>query len=230
MVSGGKILAFGDRIRGEEWTGALMEFKMDRPDQFKTVHSFSLESTSRNYARLGFPMLASAGGKNYALLIEGSPSIFEVHSGTRRLDLKNYPEGFNSFPSIEQKINETTVANVYKGLENAQMPVALYGKGDFLYLLLRRPSAKAGETTWLLAKIDPRKEEVFGPVKLPTNGRHILLSPGNKEWAIIEKDRVEGLGKQNVTEIILMPSSWPEEGTWPEKTTINTESPVQTKG
>jgi len=204
---GGEIIAFGDKGKNpnstEGWSTAILRFKLGSPTGFETVHDLDLKSKTGLFSRLGFPILASAGGKAYILLVEGAPGIYEIGSGIRRL--RAFPLGYEEFPDLGE-FNRKTAPLMYKKIEQSKSVAGIYGRGDFLYILTRRPDAFGEGIIWFLSKVDPVKEEVVSTVPLPTSSANLILIPGKNYWALVEKGRVESLGNQKIDSFKLIPT------------------------
>lgn len=205
---GREIIAFGDKGKNpnstEGWSTAILRFRSEKPTDFETVHDLDLKSKTGLFSRLGFPILASAGGKAYILLVEGAPGIYEIGSGIRRL--RAFPLGYEGFPDLVE-FDRKTAPLMYKKIEQSQSVAGIYGRGDFLYILTRRPDAFGEGIIWFLSKVDPVKEEVVSAVPLPTSSANLVLIPGKSYWALVEKGRVESLGNQKIDSIKLVPAS-----------------------
>ena len=97
---------------------------------------------------------------------------------------------------------------LYKSLERSTSAVRLYGRGNFLYLLTRKPAGQG--TSWQLWQIDPRRDTIVRSLTLPTQANHVYLAPGPLHWAVIEKGAVIQSGSQAIHSMLLLPSSWIE--------------------
>ncbi|RMH25195.1 MAG: hypothetical protein D6692_11605, partial [Planctomycetota bacterium] len=90
----------------------------------------------------------------------------------------------------------------------------LYGWKDYLYVLTREPREDGG-TRWSLHRIDPRADKLGRTVVLPTRSAHVVLAPGPRYWAVVEKGSVEADGGQTLDGLLLVPSSWIEKAPSP---------------
>lgn len=227
----GQIVAFGDvssepigpKAREQEnphnpWSTRVIRFSYDWPEKFSTIKKFDENTLSMEFARLGNPIIAAVGGTAYILLAEEKegkpavPGIYEVRSQVRRMPV--FPEGYTEVPIVNyDQSKPESVALFYRQLESKQVAVGLYGQGNFLYLLTRQPDVSRDGTTWILHRINPRNEQVLGSVVLETKAPHISLIPGEEEWAIVEKGRVEKVFEQQIEAILRVNASWIEERT-----------------
>ena len=72
----------------------------------------------------------------------------------------------------------------YAALETSSYPAGLYADRDSLYVLIRDATGDA--VVWDLHRIDPRRDEVVGKIRLPTNAAHVSLLPGSRYWVLEE--------------------------------------------
>lgn len=199
VEAGNEIAILGDIETNGKWVSGISIVPKTAGAYVNLVATMDTHSKSRNYTRLSYPVLAAAGNKIYILLAEGTPGIYEVTGkGLRRISC--FPIGFNVFPEIGNVITEKTIAAIHSRLRNTSMPVALYGFGEKLFLLLHRPSTPGH--IWSLVQIDPVAEKLIAEKILPTSAADIVLIPGRSRWAIVQKDPVLGLGDQPVHSIV----------------------------
>ena len=88
-----------------------------------------------------------------------------------------------------------------KFVERATMPIELHGWEGSVYILWRRGQE------WYLSKVDPSEDHVAGWVRLPTVANHLMVVPGDRYWALIEKRTVEGFGLQTIDSLRFIPSA-----------------------
>lgn len=155
----------------------------------------------------GYDVVPAAAG-HYVLRYAQPTFLLQLSPEKRRL--KAFPPGFAELPKLPEGVGgmEGGVL-LYKALEHSTVAVRLYGRGDFLYLLTRRPAAQG--TLWQLWQIDPRRDAVIRPLTLPTTANHVFLAPGPKDWAVIEKGPVVDVGQQAIRSMLLIPSPWIED-------------------
>jgi hypothetical protein len=96
---------------------------------------------------------------------------------------------------------------LFKEIEGLTIPVGLYGQGNMLYLLTRKPDSQ-GATSWSLFQIDPQKDQVIGELRLPTKANHLTVVPSPEAWFLFEKGPVESPGAQNISSLLSIPASW----------------------
>jgi hypothetical protein len=206
----GEIIGFGDISSesvgtGGRWFAAIFRFSLDKPESFTIIHSMELENNSRQLARF-FPILARAGSKAYMLIAEGELAIYEVGTALRRLSA--FPRDYQTFFNVPFKILVPEIPGLYRLLEQSQAVTGLYGRGDHLFLLARRPGATNSDgIDWRIFKIDPVHDKIVDEIPLDSREPHLFLVPGDKAWAIVEKGRVEKAWEQNVTSIVQIPSA-----------------------
>jgi hypothetical protein len=204
IESGDRIFVFGDRGKvgmDNSWSVSLMRFSTHNPSSFDTLASWSLSDASRQFSRLGYPVLASVHNKAYILLI-GESARIHVADHTL-LPLKAFPSGYSHVPEIPARWDREMMSAIYAKMVNSQTVAGLYSEGEFLYVLTRRPDLSSGGTVWNISKIDPNRDLLLYTKKLPIESPHIVLVPGASKWAIVEKGPVKEPGKQSVFGIVL---------------------------
>lgn len=153
---------------------------------------------------------ALAAGGDYALRWAQTTYILQLWPQTHRL--KAFPAGFEALPKLPEGVGGMAGGPIlYKALEHSTSADRLYGQGAYLYLLTRKPTGQG--PLWQLWQIDPQRDAVLRSMTLPTHASHILLAPGQVDWAVIEKGPVIEEGKQAIKSMLLIPSSWIEDPT-----------------
>jgi len=170
-------------------------------------------SNAQKFHNVSGPEIAEAGEEIYGLLFTDPPGILRLSPPAGRL--ASFPGAFLRLPRmIEAPGNLAGSAQRFNALETMKAPTALYGWGDLLYLVTRRPGA--GERTlWELHAIDPEADRLLRTLVLPTVAPHIILAPGAEFWLIVEKGRVDPEGWQEISTALLVPASWFVEPTSP---------------
>jgi hypothetical protein len=59
--------------------------------------------------------------------------------------------------------------------------------------------------------LDKRSGKIIEKITLPTRASHLLVIPGKKRWAFVEKGSVQAFGQQDVKGLLLIPTSWIEQ-------------------
>jgi len=154
------------------------------------------------------PLLAHVDGGAYALRLVEPPFIAQITPDRRHL--RAFPEGFERLPTLPNERGRAAAAIQFKALERATAPMGLYGRGSYLYLLTRQPGSE-GKTRWRVSQIDPRRDTLVRTLDLPTSANHLYLAPGAQYWAVVEKGPVVVAGQQEITSILLIPSTWIED-------------------
>jgi hypothetical protein len=219
---GSDIIAYGDLVRGsgkaESWKAATMRLSPNSSEDPDVIREDSIEGNmTRQHSRLGsYPIMAVVGNKAYMLRCsEGATGknirqeLFEISPSYRMVS--PLPEGIDSFPVLDEAMNGH-LTDIFAALERSESVVGLYGWKDSLYLLARRPDiSSTANTIWTLLKINPRNGTVLHKVVLPTTKTQVLLIPGPRWWAIVEKAPVTGEPPTSRAEaIVLLPSAIPE--------------------
>lgn len=207
---GDKIVAFAD-VKEKDWVSAFVEFSSVNPKDFRILKRIPVKSSVRRIYPLGFPYTATVRGVGYFILLGENSQIMKVSSGKVE-KLKAFPAGFRVTPTLPWPSSYT---DIFGAIEKKSMVVGLYGWGDYLYVLTRKPSVN-DSTSWYLSKIDPRTDSLVGePLRLPVNASHLTVVPGRQFWALIERGKLEKLGEQEIKGVVLLPAPWLEGSAMP---------------
>ncbi len=133
---------------------------------------------------MAFSHLAAAGTSDRSVFaLRYSPAVFIQELVGEGRSLNAFPELPTPLPTLPQA-SQDRMAGFYAALEASSYPAGLYGDEDSLYVLMR--DATSGEPVWDLHRIDPRRDEVIGKVRLPTRAAHVSLLPGRRYWVLEE--------------------------------------------
>lgn len=220
---GDEILAFGDTCEfPEACKRSFVRISLDSPDSFGILHSMKIDHPRRILYYFGFsyPFVAAAGERGYFLALDiEPPRICEMpprhEKSAYSRCLEKTPENLLRPADLPNKSGENYAATLYKALTRSNSVAGLYGQGDALYIVNRRPSKQAGLTDWTFSRIDRRTGEIKYTKDLLTQAPHLTIIPGPKYWAIVEKGEVKGLGQQEVLSVLIVSSSYFEKaGGW----------------
>ncbi len=208
-LSGDELFGFGS-VRRSDHTSifGIHRAKLSSLELIETSEEMPLDSKAGTLYTTLSPEVALAGGVPYALRF-GEPSyLLNVRAHQR---LKAFPKGFDRLPTLPSVTGPDSDIPRDRILQKTAMPVALYGSGSFLFVLIHRP-ANEGMAIWELHRIDPVKDLISGAVILPTSVPEIVLAPGKESWAILEKGPLTASGKQEARRLLLVPSAAIEKG------------------
>jgi hypothetical protein len=182
-----ELAGFGTfRKEDGSWSFGFLQVKLaPAPKVFKVVQEISYESKGGNLSSILSPLVAEAGEIPYGLQLGEPSSILNLRSGQR---LKAFPPGFERLPMLPKNEGEVSAASRVRVVDASTLPVALYGRGAFLYLLTKEQQPQK-KPVWRLHRIDPKKDALLGSVVLPTSATYLELAPGPSAWAILEESR-----------------------------------------
>ncbi len=210
------ILAFVDLENTDKtWSSAFVRVPLGDPASYEVLETLKLDDPGRDYYLLGYSYLAATSdGTGYYLLMSEEPVIKEVSSleqGGRSIvrDVGVFPRGFGR-RVLRDRVGRA--GDLFLAMEDARAPAGLYASKDFLYVLSRKPMK--GNTAWFLSQIKPSSkgdEIVYENLLLPTCAPHIALLSGNREWVIIERGEVVGLGDQHIPRMTFIAATWIQE-------------------
>jgi|GEM_PF-5519371 len=201
------VLVFGDTAREsgqtEEWNTSLILVPWESSKSPSVLDSLEIESTTRQFSRMGFPILATAKGKTFFLKVDGQAQLYKIESGLQLLDV--IPDEFRKFPEIEKRMTSESIPRIFSDFSKATATVGVYGTPDGLFLLFRRRDDEQ-VTRWAIGEVDIERGVLIRTVPLPTTKPHIVLVPGKEEWAVIEKEQVIDYKTQPVGNIVIIPA------------------------
>jgi hypothetical protein len=195
-------LGRGDKADSRNWTTAMVRVPLDDPAAFEVLHAVDYNGDTALGCRLTLPMVAALGERSYLLALEAEgTAIYEASPGAEPRRLRAFPARFASPAALPLDPTREQIPAVWGEMERSTMPVGIYGWEDALYVLSRSPGASG--TDWWLTRIDPAQDAETGTVQLGTRANHLLVVPGDRYWALIEKGPVESsFWDQDVTGIV----------------------------
>ena len=200
-VAGGDIVACSDIQKADDsWVTGIVRFPMSDSTDFKAFKTSDFNDLEWVFCRLGFPYVASIGDKAYVLLFRGQPGIYESSpegKALRRLDYSPKILQPVSLPEFASRLE--FAAATMKAVEETTMPVGLYGWHGSLYVLYRQ--FDRGTTSWVLHQVDPKTGELLGHAEINVHATHLMLIPGEKRWALVQKGPALKLGEERTEAI-----------------------------
>ncbi len=187
LVGKDDILGFGSfRKEDGSWSLGFIQVALTpAPKVVKVMKEISYKTKGGDLSSMLIPLVAKAGEVPYALELGEPSSILNLRSGQR---LKAFPPGFERLPVLPKNEGEVSAGGRVRVIDASTLPIALYGRGAFLYLLTRERQPQ-GKSLWRLHRIDPKKDALLGSVILPTSATYLALAPGPNAWAILEESR-----------------------------------------
>lgn len=168
-----------------------------------------LATDENDYYRIGYPFFAATESGAYFLrMVPGQEvALFKVTDTAPFIsEVKVRPTWVRDVPALRQTgsvyalMNELATLSVVSGL---------YGQGNSLYVLSRRPSPSGGGTEWELHQVDLGGLTVTGTLRLPTTADHLNILPTTDSWYVVERPgEVAGFGKQAISSVLEIPRSW----------------------
>jgi hypothetical protein len=152
--------------------------------------------------------VAALDGVAYALHYGTTTSIRQIHPHQRQLAA--FPKDFRVAPSLPPNRGPVADPERFAALEGATFAVALFARGDRLFLLTRQPVGP-DKTRWRFHVVDPGQDRILRSLALPTSANHLIVAPGARFWAILEKGPILRSGEQEIGELLLLPSRWIED-------------------
>lgn len=182
---------------------AYLRFPFDAPSSATVLEKFPLDHPLRLYNRLGFPYIAVLGDRAYILRVDELRIYVEDHGSLRATPIV-LPDA-KVAPHLPLFYYPADIKPVMAAVESSTMPTGLYAWHDALYVVMR--VANGNMSQWKVVKIDPLSSEVVGEAVVSTSASHLLVVPGEKDWAFVEKGPVRGWGDQSIDSILFVPAA-----------------------
>lgn len=207
-ISPKELLVVGDLRRPTGAVTAFLRIPLDEPANFAVLREIPLDDPARRFLLLGNQYLAAVDGVPYFLVMGKAPYI-QLPEG-RELRLARVTPGGGrrllSRPDLPERPGIAAIKESFARVENSSLPVGLFGWNHYLYVVMRDP-ADGDRTLWSLVKIDPREEKVLWTRSIKTSARHVTVIPGPRAWAFLEKEAVEGAGRQQIPSFFVVHSN-----------------------
>ncbi|HEY0515358.1 MAG TPA: hypothetical protein VGH73_25905 [Thermoanaerobaculia bacterium] len=211
VMVGGDILAFSDVQDKSNWFSGFLRIPLANSSLrgFEVLgRRMEISDPARNFYLLGSPYIASLGDDSYFLVMGESPVVMRSVKGSSSLrSILDLSKFVGRRPELPEKRGAASVSSLFRKLEESSLPVGLYGWKGFLYVLARKYVVASDETEWRIIKIDPSRPRVIYSRLLLSKASHLIVIPGLKSWAFVEKGSVKGLGQQEVKSICSVPGN-----------------------
>ena len=205
--AGGDIVACSDIQKADDsWVTGIVRFPMNDSTNFQQFETSDFQYPEWVFCRLGFPYVASIGDKAYVLLFRGQPGIYETSPGAKKLRRLDYAPSILQpvrLPEFSSKLE--FAAATMRAVEETTMPVGLYAWHGSLYVLYRQ--FDRGTTKWLLHQVDPKSGNLLGRAEIQVDATHLMLIPGEKRWALVQKGPALRLGEERTEAIRMIDAS-----------------------
>jgi hypothetical protein len=216
-LSGDEIVMFGDVENPQQVRGsAFLRVPLERPETFQILVDIDGNHPDRNYYRLGLSMLAATREGMYFLAMDRDQPEVGVVTRFNKAPLRRLPLPVPGLPpstsgKIPWRAGDLPTQH-FAHIEMSSGPVGLYASSteDAVYVLHRAPAARTQGTKWSLSRFDVSTGTVERTATLPTSANHLVVVPGARYWAFLEKGPVVGLGVQEITHLLLIPTGWIE--------------------
>lgn len=211
-TDGEHLLVYGDYQHfSGRWVSVFARVSLDDPGNLQLIKWIPADDPARRFYLNAQNYLTVSEGRGYFLFLGEDPGIWEVDlagGDLRRLE-SALPQKFRHRIVLPELRGVDSVRDVYGAQERATAAVGLFAQDGLLFVLGRAPSADAArKTRWTMTVVDPAKDEVLRTLHLPTQSPHLLVIPGDQQWAFVEKGSVTGLGNQRVSHTVTLPASW----------------------
>jgi hypothetical protein len=191
------------------WKRAFLRIPLATPSDFSILqppgNEFAIDYQEKEFYRLGNPYITSIGDTGYILRMKGEAPIYENVKGSNDLRELQAFRVQKPLPELTKFKTRADMAAVFDGVEHSSMPVGLFSWKQRLYVV-SRIAADSG-TLWQVTEIDPATDSFKGTATIRgILSPHLVIVPGPKEWAFIEKGHVYGFGQQETNSVFLVPT------------------------
>lgn len=203
-IVGNDVVSFSQvRVSSRRSEVAFVRFPLKGGNTAKVLHSIGLLGTdAQTFYQLNFPYIAGINDTAYFVRFDTiSPEIAAY--GKQSDGPVTLKPKISAPVHLARYYYPTDFEAVMKSVEDSAMPAGLYAWDNWLYLLSRRPGRDGETTVWTLRKINPRNGQDRFSWTLPTTANHLVVVPGKRQWAFVEKGPVRVLreaGEQIVQE------------------------------
>ena len=209
---GEHLLVYGDYQHfSGRWVSVFARVSLDDPGNLQIIKWIPADDPARRFYLNAQNYLTVSEGRGYFLYLGEDPGIWEVdmERGDLRRLTHALPQQFRHRIVLPELRGIDSVRDVYGAQERATAAVGLFAQDGLLYVLGRAPSADAAKKTrWTMTVVDPVEDRALRTLRLPTQSPHLLVIPGARQWAFVEKGSVTGLGNQPVSHAVTLPASW----------------------
>lgn len=208
VVAGKYIFGYGPSETDIEKLGL---FRLPMQSQSDGDGQMLLPLNRFEFYALGHKYFAATDDTVFFLAMDERPYIYKASgngSGYGRR-LKSFPREFQNVPNLTVKqTGPAQTEKVFAEVEARSLPVGIYAKGRFIYVLARSPLGD-GKTAWWLYQIDHENDSINQDfrLRLPTSTNHLELTPGQDIWYIFEKGK-RTKGPQQINGMISIPQDW----------------------
>jgi hypothetical protein len=207
---GDQLFGFGTfRKSTRAWSFGLLQVRFTPAVELvKVIREVSSTTKAGDLHSYFIAITALAGGIPFALQFDEPSYILNLQTGQR---LKAFPPGYEHLPVLPKNTGDDSAGERERAIDDSTVPVALYGRGGFLYLLTRE-AKPPGKPVWRLHRIDPQKDVLLSSVTLPTSAAQVELAPGPGSWAILEESSVPASGTWRGESLLLIPAAAIDQG------------------
>lgn len=198
VVGNGEVFGYADLSAGDagkraNWRNGFVRFNPQRPESFRVFRESLFPGDERTWMMLTYPLMTSLGSTVYVVRIDhnqmglwrlgpNDSDLQPMNALPQHLRANRLAPMLPSFGNIEE------YPRTMKAVERANMIAGLFAWDNALFVLSR--AVEEGQRRWYLTKVDPIEDEVLWTVRVPGSAHHMMVIPGDQEWAFFEKGPV----------------------------------------
>jgi hypothetical protein len=209
-IAGDDLFGYGNfELSDKSIETGFFRISLDNKADAEILSSKPNGATTQLWYRLGLPFIASIGEAGYALKMDDGLSLVKSLPGEEGLGrVGRFTGALGSPPGLTPFETPDDFKTIMGKLSSSTTPMGLYGWDGKLYLLWRYQDSNRGD--WKVTRINPKKpakEAWEATVILPSHAAQLMLIPGPRHWALVEKGSVEGYMTQSTDSVIFVPAS-----------------------
>lgn len=187
-------LSAGDTARRANWRNGFVRFNPQSPESFRVFSESLFPGDDRTWMMLTYPLMASIGSTAYMVRVDHNQmGLWRLGPKDSRLQPLNALPGHlqrdnRLAPMLPSFLTIEEYPRTMEAAERADMIAGLIAWEDALFVLSR--AFEKGQRRWYLSKVDPAKDDVLWTVRVPGSTHHMMVIPGDQEWAFLEKGSV----------------------------------------
>lgn len=225
IVACGRILYKGADPRSDNSNrrGAFVRYSLDDPGDLQLLQDYDIGQMAALACRLKLPVIATLGETAFILGLEDEgAAVYASRPGAGRAQrLEAVPERFaRPFQARTENPDVSQVPELLADLSRMTIPAGLFAWEDALYLLSRSWDERTAERSWWLTRIAVEevggevRAEIGATVRIDSEADHLMVVPGDRHWALIEKGPVLSFFLHPVQRVTTVPAERLREEFW----------------
>ncbi len=195
------VAGFGDfKINDKKYTSAYFTLNL-ATEHLEILERVPLDNPVRELNTLGYKLLAI--GSNQIVYLSGENELKFIRWGSSKAisTPRRLSRGLPNFP---KKSGLSNLAEIHRALYRQKRIRSLLIVDDRLFLL---EGSGTSNTPWQVIEINMESGATLGSMTLPTKAPDVILIPGKRYWAVVEKATLFSFNLQPVESVVLLDTS-----------------------